>query len=111
MIRHNRSTLILLAVAFGLSAAHAAVNFVGTNDGLAVITAIGPGGTITATNGTRKLISFEVKDPAVLRSLRAGQQVMVNQDTGMVSVAGADNCCRIVQLKAPPPKQLAPPAR
>ncbi len=62
---------------------------------------------ITAINGATRIVTaqgkagttfqFEVKDAALLRSLRVGQAVNANFTTGQVRIHGAEPCCAIVR--------------
>ena len=69
-------------------------------DGPATIVAVNPKGTVVATDSQGNEFSFVVKDPAILKSMRAGQSVLVSEKARRVSVKGAENCCEIVRSRA-----------
>jgi hypothetical protein len=60
------------------------------------ITAIGKGGLVTAkVETTGKSFQFQVTDPALMKTLRVGQQIYADFGTQKVSVDGAAACCNI----------------
>lgn len=68
-------------------------------------------GTATAKDkATGELLTFAVRDPALLQSLQVGQAVYADRGTQQVSVNGADVCCSIVSGVSNPvgPAQLTP---
>jgi hypothetical protein len=109
MIRRLKSVLIIAALAIGPASVCSASSAGGVADGLATITSIAPDGIVTATDAGQRSLSFQVRDPAVLRALRAGQTVMVNTTTGQVSVAGNEKCCTLLPRKALTQKALPSP--
>jgi hypothetical protein len=97
--------LMMLALAIAMvPAAHAAWDQPAA-DGIAVITAVGSDGVVTARDAKERPFSFKVTDPKLLHSLQLGQSVLVNQKAGRVSIAGADQCCELMLQKP----ALAPP--
>jgi hypothetical protein len=70
-------------------------------------------GTATAKDkATGELLTFAVRDPALLRSLQVGQGIYADRGTQQVSVNGAEPCCEIVSgagsAAAAGPQQLQP---
>ena len=57
-------------------------------------------GIVTARDKAGKAFQFAVKDAALLRSLRAGQAVFADFNTGKVRIHGAEPCCSIVPAAA-----------
>ncbi|HEX6134259.1 MAG TPA: hypothetical protein VFZ24_09850, partial [Longimicrobiales bacterium] len=58
-------------------------------------------GVATARSRTGETFRFEVKDAALLRSLRVGQSVAADFGTGKVTVNGAQPCCAIIRPAEP----------
>lgn len=56
---------------------------------------------VTARDQAGKTFQFEVKNAALIRSLRVGQSVYADFATGKVSVNGASPCCAIVRPAEP----------
>jgi hypothetical protein len=92
--------MTLVAVGWGL-AAWMAMPVVFAGDPCCAITNIAEDGQVSVREtATGRTLAFQVNQPALLSSLRIGQEVWANFKTQQVSVDGIEPCCQIIPVSA-----------